>query len=99
MEITLKNLLLTGIGTIAATYEKAEDIVGELVQKGELTVKSGKELNEELKKKVESYKSEDLPRSAERLKAALAGMNLATKNDIDELKQRIDRLEKNKADS
>lgn len=95
MEITLKNLLLAGIGSMAATYEKAEDIVGELVKKGEIAVKDGKELNEELKKKIDKCKTEDVPQYIENLKTALSGMNLATKNDIEELKQRIDELEKN----
>ena len=99
MEIMLKNLLLAGIGSVAATYEKAEDMVGELVKKGELAVKDGKELNEELKKKIDKYRTEDAPQSIDRLKVALAGMNLATKKDIDELKQRIDEMEKGKADS
>lgn len=99
MDITLKNLLLAGIGSMATTYEKAEDIVGELVKKGELTVKNGKELNEELKKRIDKCRTEDVPHSIEHLKAVLAGMNFATKKDIDELKQRIDELEKNKIDS
>jgi len=94
MEISLKNLLLAGIGSIAYTYEKAEDIVNELVKKGEIAVNDGKELSEELKRKVDKYKSEDIPLTIERLKTALSGLNLATKKDIDELKKRIDELEK-----
>jgi polyhydroxyalkanoate synthesis regulator phasin len=94
MEISLKNLLLAGIGSIAYTYEKAEDIVNELVKKGEIAVNDGKELSEELKRKVDKYKSEDIPLIIERLKTALSGLNLATKKDIDELKKRIDELEK-----
>jgi polyhydroxyalkanoate synthesis regulator phasin len=94
MEISLKNLLLAGIGSMAYTYEKAEDIVNELVKKGEIAVNDGKELSEELKRKIDKYKSEDIPLTIERLKTALFGLNLATKKDIDELKKRIDELEK-----
>lgn len=94
MEISLKNLLLAGIGSMAYTYEKAEDIVNELVKKGEIAVNDGKELSEELKRKIDKYKSEDIPLTIERLKTALSGLNLATKKDIDELKKRIDELEK-----
>lgn len=97
MEITLKNLLLAGIGSMAVTYEKAESIVGELVKQGELTVKNGKELSEELKKKISKSGTEDATRSADHLKTILDSMNLATKQDIDELRQRIGELEKGKA--
>lgn len=99
MEITLRNLLLAGIGSMAMTYEKAEGIINELVRRGEIAVKDGKELNEELKKKVKEFKTEDVPESIDRLKETLSGMNLATKKDIDELKQRIEALEKGKVES
>jgi polyhydroxyalkanoate synthesis regulator phasin len=90
MEITLKKLLLAGIGSVALTYEKAEDIINELVKKGELAVKDGKELSLELKRKIQN-KSED---ADGHLKDVLSGMNLATKEDIEELKKRIEELEK-----
>jgi polyhydroxyalkanoate synthesis regulator phasin len=90
MEITLKKLLLAGIGSVALTYEKAEDIINELVKKGEIAVKDGKELSEELKRKIQN-KSED---AGGHLKDVLSGMNLATKEDIEELKKRIEELEK-----
>ena len=46
MDLSIKNIILAGIGSIAKSYEKAEDIIGEMVSKGELTLKQGKELNE-----------------------------------------------------
>lgn len=52
----LKNLLLIGIGAAAATAEKADGMVKDLVAKGELTVQQGKMLNEELKHKVSETK-------------------------------------------
>ena len=45
----LKKILLAGIGAAASAAEKAEDIVEQLVKKGELTVQQGKILNQELK--------------------------------------------------
>ena len=45
----LRKLILAGIGAVAATKEKSEVILDELVKKGELTVEQGKVLNEELK--------------------------------------------------
>ena len=48
----LKNILLAGVGAVAVTAEKSEEILKELVKKGELTVEQGKALNEELKHKI-----------------------------------------------
>ena len=49
----LKKFILMGIGAAAMTYEKSQQVVDELVRKGELTVEQGKELNQELKRNVQ----------------------------------------------
>ena len=48
----IKKLVLMGIGAAALTAEKSQQIVDELVKKGEITVEQGKELNQELKRNV-----------------------------------------------
>ena len=48
----VRKLILAGIGAVAATKEKSEGILDELVKKGELTVEQGKVLNEELKHNI-----------------------------------------------
>ena len=48
----IRKLILVGIGAVAATKEKSEVILDELVKKGELTVEQGKVLNEELKHNI-----------------------------------------------
>lgn len=45
----LKKIFLAGIGAIATTAEKSEEMIDKLVKKGELTVEDGKTLNQELK--------------------------------------------------
>ena len=44
----LKTLFLAGVGAAAVTAEKTKALVGELVEKGRLTVEQGRVLNEEL---------------------------------------------------
>ena len=44
----VRKFFLMGVGAVATGVEKSREIVNELVEKGELTVKQGKELNEEL---------------------------------------------------
>jgi polyhydroxyalkanoate synthesis regulator phasin len=41
----LKKLLLAGVGAVALTADKSQEILDELVKKGELTVEQGKTLN------------------------------------------------------
>lgn len=52
----LKKLLLASVGAVALTAEKADELVGTLVEKGELTVEQGKELNKELKRTYKDHK-------------------------------------------
>ncbi|WKY46322.1 phasin family protein [Eubacteriaceae bacterium ES3] len=48
----LKKIFLAGVGAVAATAEKSQELIDELVEKGELTVEQGKVLNEELKHNI-----------------------------------------------
>ena len=98
MDANIKNILLAGIGSMAYTYEKASNMVDMLVKKGELTVSQGKELNEELKKVINDKKDNTKVYAQidpELLKDIISQLNLPTKADIDELKTRIDNIEKN----
>ncbi len=47
-----KDIFLAGIGAMAVTGEKAKVLVDDLIQKGELTVDQGKQLNRELAHKA-----------------------------------------------
>ena len=42
---SIRKLILAGIGAAVATKEKSEEVLKELVKKGELTVEQGKVLN------------------------------------------------------
>ena len=58
MSNDLKKVILAGIGAVAATVEKSEDIVKDLVNKGELTIEQGKALNQELKHKFKESRQQ-----------------------------------------
>lgn len=87
----LRKLLLTTVGAAALSMEKIDSTVTELIEKGKLSVKEGKELREELirKKKeaeVEALTKEDLDRIIESL-------NYAGKREVELLEERVARLE------
>ncbi|MBR2673707.1 MAG: phasin family protein [Aeriscardovia sp.] len=48
----VRKVFLAGIGAIAATAEKGQKLVNDLVDKGELTVDQGKSFNSELAHRV-----------------------------------------------
>lgn len=95
MENLFKNIFLAGVGSMALSYEKANKLVNDLIEKGKITVEEGKELNEELKRVVKDKKSNS-ERKEEDILDYLKSLNLATKEDIMNLSERIDRLQEDK---
>ena len=65
-EFSFKNIFLAGVGATAYSFEKAQELVDDLVKKGELTVQQGKVVNEELKHNM----SEKLRRAADSIENA-----------------------------
>lgn len=47
-----KDIFLAGVGVMALGGEKAKEVVDSLIEKGELTVEQGKEINQELTHKA-----------------------------------------------
>ncbi len=54
----IKKFFLAGVGAAAITVEKGQEIIGELVKKGELTVEQGKELNKDLQRSFKESMNE-----------------------------------------
>ena len=48
----LRKMFMAGVGAVATGVEQGQEVVEELVKKGELTVEQGKSLNQELTHKV-----------------------------------------------
>ncbi|HAK71681.1 phasin family protein [Bifidobacterium sp. UBA6881] len=66
----LRKVFLAGVGALATTVEKGQEIVDDLVKKGELTVEQGKALNAELKHKVQEAKETSAAESGAKADAA-----------------------------
>ena len=86
----LKKFLLVGIGAAAVTVEKSQQVIDELVKKGEITFEQGKELNKELQQNVR--KTIDARKAdAQTLEEKIAGMG---KDELAALKEKIQEAEK-----
>ena len=92
----LRKLILAGIGAVAATKEKSEVILDELVKKGELTVEQGKVLNEELKHNISEAIRENVNVTVVKPEDDL--MNAVDDMDADQLAALKARIEKAEAE-
>lgn len=54
----VRKVFLAGVGAIATGAEKSQQIIDDLVKKGEITVEQGKQLNEELSRKASKAASD-----------------------------------------
>ena len=84
----LKKVLLAGIGLTAMTYDKAENFVKELMDKGRLTLDEGKEMQSELKRKSQA-EAEGL---LGQIKEKSQSLQYATKEDLQRLEGKLDAL-------
>ncbi|RRD31159.1 hypothetical protein EII38_06605 [Streptococcus minor] len=84
----LKKVLLAGIGLTAMTYDKAEQFVKEMIDKGRLTIDEGKELQSELKRKSQAEAEGFL----EQIKEKSQSLQYATKDDLKRLEEKLDAL-------
>lgn len=100
----IKNVLLAGVGAVATTYEKADEMIEQFVKKGRLTVDEGKELTQELKRNFDSKVDKTLNKTADTVdsirhvsrydvKQIVEEYNFAYKAEFDNLRNRIDELE------
>ncbi|MEN8076745.1 hypothetical protein ABFP60_07240 [Clostridioides difficile] len=93
----IKKVLLFGVGAVASTYEKATEVVEELVKKGKITVEEGKELGEELKRTFkEKSKKENKEEVfiSKKQEDNIESYNYVLRDEYEILKARVYKLEK-----
>jgi len=93
MKETIKKTLLSGIGMFALAKERAETVIKEWVEKGELSEKEGRELLDEVLKRSEEARKKLESKIENEIRKIMDKMNLATKEEIQQLEQRINELE------
>jgi len=90
----IKKGVLMGLGAIILTKEKVEQVVDELVKKGELTKDDGPQAVKNLLKKAEEQEKEFFDRISAEVKKAIAKMDISTKKDIERLEKKIESIKK-----
>ena len=84
----LKKIMLTGLGIIDITKEKAEKIVDELVKRGEVAESESKKYAEDLFKKAKDLE-ENLKTKIEKI---ITEKEYATKKEIQEVNEKLDKI-------
>lgn len=92
----IKKVLLFGVGAVASTYEKATEVVDDLVKKGKITIDEGKELGEELKRtfKEKTKEKEELLNEGRKNISNIEISNYVLRDEYEMLKARVYKLEK-----
>ena len=94
----LKEVLLAGIGAMAVTAEKTQQIVDKLIKRGEITEEQGKVLNEELRHKAKDKMKETISRSKLAVEAVIDNLDKMSEEEIAALKAKLADLEKTDAE-
>ena len=92
MQDFLRKVFNLGLGIFSVTKEKIEEIVKELVRKGEVSQEEGKKLVDELLEKGEKTKKELEAQIEKIVKGIIERLDLATRKELNELKSEIEQL-------
>ncbi len=88
----MKNSLYFGIGAISMTREKVEEVVSDLVKRGEMTKGEGKRLTDEVTRAVDRARKEIDSQIHKGTKKTAEALNLVTMDELKKLDRKIDRL-------
>jgi polyhydroxyalkanoate synthesis regulator phasin len=94
MQEFIKDIFYLGAGAAFVTKEKLEELKKELVEKGKMTQEEGKQFVDDLLKKSEKSKKDLEKRIQDTVVEQMKKMNVATGDDIADLKKQIRELRK-----
>jgi polyhydroxyalkanoate synthesis regulator phasin len=93
----LKRTIWIGAGLAVMTAEKIEEMVKEIVNRGHISEKEGKELIDDLIEKSRKAKKDLGERIENAVRETLQRLKIPSRGEVDELKARIEELEKTSA--
>jgi len=94
MQDFVKRAVMMSAGLAAMTSEKMKELIDELVKKGELSEKEARETLETLKDKSQRIREEWEKKIEGITDAAMKRMNIPTRKELEDLRERLARLEK-----
>jgi len=88
----VKKGMLIGIGLATLTREKIEQTIDELIKKGEMSEKEGKEALDDLVKKSKEVRKELTDKVEKTVADTLKKLNIPTRKEFSELEEKIEQL-------
>ena len=93
-----KNTILAGLGLLSLTEKKVKDLAKDLIKRGELSETKEAEFVKDIMKKAEKVDG-DIEKKIEIIvEKYLRKLNIPTHRDLNDIKQKLDRLLKEKID-
>ncbi len=94
MSDLIKKTILTGLGLVSLTKEKAEKITKDLIKEGEVSKSEGSKLVKELLEKAEANQKTIEKHVEKTVHGVLKKLNIPSRKDIIELNSKIEKLDK-----
>ena len=88
----IKKAFYTGLGFVALTKEKAEELVKDLAEQAKLSEHEGKELVDSMMKQSEQARNDFQAKVDEAVLAVVNRLHLATKDEVASLRAKLDEL-------
>jgi polyhydroxyalkanoate synthesis regulator phasin len=93
MRESVRKLGLIGAGLWAITEDKVNDLVKELVDKGDISKEEGKKVIQDMLEERKKQKIDLEKKISEKIQESISKAEIFTKKDVHELESRIEALE------
>ena len=90
----IKKAMLLGLGVLSLTKEKAEELVDDLIKRGEVAREERFKMVDKLLKEAEKQEEELVRKISETVQKVITDIGLPTKKDLDEISKRLEEIEK-----
>ena len=94
MKDFIRKSMLVGMGLATVTREKIEQTIDELIKKGEMSEKEGKEAIDELVEKSKEMKKDLTEKVENMVSDTLKKLNIPSRDEFQELKDKVERMDK-----
>lgn len=89
-----KKVMEIGLGLVSVTEKKVREVAAELIKRGEIKKEAAEKFVDNLLKKTEKDRKDLEERLTGAVRKVIEKIPLATKKELDEIKKKIESLEK-----
>lgn len=90
---TIRQAFLAGLGALDLTEEKLHGVLSDLIKRGELTEKEAHDFRHEWRQRLTRQRDQLQQEAKDAVQRTLAGLNVASRHDIEVMAKRVTALE------